>query len=396
MISVEEAVRRIVSSAVPPGGEIVRLNDAHRRVLARDVVARRDQPPASLSAMDGYAVRVADANRASVTLRVVGTSPAGHPFSGTVGEGEAVRIFTGGVMPQGADAILLQEDAEADGERVTLRAPATPRHIRKAGLDFRDGDILIGAGCRLGARDLALIAAGDVAEVEVRRRPVIAYAATGDELARPGDAHGDGGIVASTGYGLAALIGSWGGIPHDLGIIPDTVEALQRIPEAAYDADVVVTMGGASVGDHDLVRTALAPKGFVLDFWKIAMRPGKPLIFGHLNAKPFLGLPGNPVSGYVCALLFLQPLIRALLGLDFEQPQESARLSGRLAASDSRQDYIRARLQRRCNEQWVEPLALQDSSLQRTLASADALIVRAPLSNEATEGEPVTIMRLID
>ena len=396
MISVEEAVARITSSVVPRESEIVPLEAAHRRVLARDVSARRDQPPAPVSAMDGYAVRLADADRKAATLRVIGMSPAGHPFAGAVGEGEAVRIFTGGVVPQGADAILLQEDADVDGDRVTLRAPATPRHIRKAGLDFRSGDALVAAGHKLGARDLALIAAGDVARVAVRRKPVIACAATGDELARPGETHHAGGIVASTGYGLAALIDFWGGIPRDLGIIPDTIEALQRIPDQTSDADVIVTMGGASVGDHDLVQRALQPKGFALDFWKIAMRPGKPLIFGRLNDKPFLGLPGNPVSSYVCAVLFLQPLIAALLGLAFEQPQESVRLAGALLANDSRQDYIRARLIRRDNEIWAEPFRLQDSSMQSALAGADALIVRPPHSQAITEGDPVTIIRLTD
>lgn len=394
MISVEDAVARITSSVTVLESETVPLEAAQRRVLARDVTAQRDQPPAAVSAMDGYAVRLADADRTS--LRVIGTSPAGHPFAGTVGQGEAVRIFTGGVVPEGADAILLQEDADSDGDRVTLRAPATPRHIRKAGLDFRRGDVLVAAGRCLGARDLALIAAGDIAHVDVCRKPVIAFAATGDELARPGETHGDGGIVASTGYGLAALIESWGGKPRDLGIVPDTVEALQRIPEQTSQVDVIITMGGASVGDHDLVQRALVPKGFALDFWKIAMRPGKPLIFGRLNDKPFLGLPGNPVSSYVCAVLFLQPLIAALLGLAFEQPQESVRLAGALPANDSRQDYIRARLIRRDNEIWAEPFRLQDSSMQSALAGADALIVRAPHTQAISEGDPVTIIRLSD
>ena len=396
MISVEEAIARIISAAGPVESEIVALADAHRRVLARDVIARRDQPPAPVSAMDGYAVRLADADRAPATLRVIGTAPAGHPFAGTVGEGEAVRIFTGAVLPEGADAILLQEDADADGDRVMLRAPATSRHIRRAGLDFRARDVLVAAGRRLTARDLALVAAGDVASVEVRRKPVIAFAATGDELARPGEPQRAGGIVASTGYGLAALIEAWGGSPHDLGILPDTLEALQRIPGVTARADVVVTMGGASVGDHDLVRQALMPKGFALDFWKIAMRPGKPLIFGRLNDKPFLGLPGNPVSGYVCALLFLQPLVAALLGKPFEQPIESARLARALPANEARQDYLRARLLRRNNELWAEPFALQDSSVQSALARADALIVRPPHAPASAEGDRVSVISLAE
>src|ERR1700722_15079188 len=243
MISVEEAIARIVSSAAPIESEVIPLELAHGRVLACNVIARPDQTPAPMSAMDGYAVRLADADRP--TLRVIGTSPAGHPFTGKVGEGEAVRIFTGGVVPEGADAILLQEDADADHERVILRAPATSRHIRKSGLDFRESDVLVVAGKKLNARDLALIAAGDNTRIEVRRKPLLAFGATGDELARPGEAHGAGGIVASAGYALAALIESWGGKSRDLGIIADTIEALQRIPEQSADADVIVTMGGA-------------------------------------------------------------------------------------------------------------------------------------------------------
>jgi molybdopterin molybdotransferase len=394
VISVEEAVRRVSSAAAPLEQEHVPLGRAFRRMLAADAIARRAQPPAPVSAMDGYAVRLADAAHAPVTLRMVGAAPAGHPFGGRVGQGEAVRIFTGGVVPEGADAIVIQEDADAEDDRVTLRAPASPRHIRQAALDFRTGEVLLRSGRKLGARDMALLAAGDIASVAVRRMPVIAFAATGDELARPGELHRAGGIVASTGYALAALIESWGGTALDLGILPDSVEALQRIPEAASRANAVVTMGGASVGDHDLVQRSLAPKGFALDFWKIAMRPGKPLIFGALNGKPFLGLPGNPVSSYVCALLFLQPLIAALLGSPFEQKLEFVRLARPLRENDTRQDYLRARLFQRDGELWAEPFALQDSSMQTALAAADALIVRPPHAAGAQEGEPVSIIRL--
>lgn len=395
MISVEEAVARICAGVVPLESESVSLERAYGRTIAHDVIARRDQPPAPVSAMDGYAVRLADSEHMPAQLRMIGTAPAGHPFAGTVGAGEAVRIFTGGVVPAGADAIAIQENAEAVRDHITLRAPATSKHIRAVGLDFRNGDLLVAAGRRLGARDLALIAAGgDVATTEVRRKPVVAFASTGDELAPPGADHRAGGIVASSGYALAALIEKCGGAPLDLGIIPDTIEALQLIPERAANADAIVTMGGASVGDHDLVQHALAPKGFTLDFWKIAMRPGKPLIFGRLLGKPFLGLPGNPVSGYVCALLFLRPLIAALLGTSCEQLLETARLSGELRENDSRQDYLRARLIRQGSELWCEPFALQDSSMQRALALADALIVRPPHAPAAAEGDRVSVIRL--
>ena len=396
MISVEEAVARIGAAVAPLGHETVPLEEAHGRVLAQNVTARLDQPPSPVSAMDGYAVRLADAGHAGAMLRVVGEAPAGRPYMRALGAGEAVRIFTGGVVPDGADAIVIQEDVKADGERVVLCAPAAAKHIRAAGLDFRKGDVLVEAGRRLTARDLALIAAGDIARVDVRRKPVIAFAATGDELSRPGEPHPPGGIVASSGFALRVLIEAWGGEPHDLGILPDTVEALQRIPSDAADADAVVTMGGASVGDHDLVQRALAPKGFVLDFWKIAMRPGKPLIFGTLNGKPFLGLPGNPVSSYVCAILFLRPLIAGLLGVEFDQPRASARTAGVLRENDSRQDYIRARLFDRDGESWVEPFPIQDSSMQRALARADALIVRPPHAPAVEQGAIVEIIPLDD
>jgi molybdopterin molybdotransferase len=394
VISVEEAVRRISTAVVPLAGEPVRLESAHGRILMSDVLAVRDQPPDAVSAMDGFAVRLADVLKLPVTLRIIGAAPAGHPFGGVVGAGEAVRIFTGGVLPEGADAIVIQEDTDTNGDRVTLLRSASARHIRAARLDFKRGDTLAVASRRLTARDLALLAAGGIPNVDVRRRPVIAFASTGDELAPPEAAQRSGGIVASSGYALAALIRSWGGEPLDLGILPDTIEALQRIPESSVRADVVVTMGGASVGDHDLVQQALAPKGFALDFWKIAMRPGKPLIFGKLSKKPFLGLPGNPVSSYVCAVLFLQPLIAGLLGISFSQRLETVRLANPLHANDSRQDYLRARLFWRDGTRMAEPFAIQDSSMQSALAAADALIVRHPFSPAAHAGESVEVLLL--
>ncbi len=396
MIPVEEAVRRIESSVAPLEAERVPLTDAFGRVLAHDAIARVDQPPAPVSAMDGYAVRSSDTQSVPVTLRVIGAAPAGHPFSGIVGAGEAVRIFTGGVVPAGADAIVIQENAQAAHEGVVIRAAGTSRHIRAAGLDFRSGTVLATGGKRLNARDLALLAAGDLASVDVRRKPRVAFAATGDELSWPGEARGAGGIVASSGYALGALIARWGGEAADLGILPDTVEALQGIADAADVADIIVTMGGASVGDHDLVQRALAPMGFVLDFWKIAMRPGKPLIFGRLRERPFLGLPGNPVSSFVCALLFLRPLIARMLGTVLEDIGLSARLAVALPPNDSRQDYLRARLFRRDGELWIEPFVLQDSSMQSALAAADALVVRAPHAPEARAGEQVEALSLAE
>ncbi len=365
MISVDEAVARIAAAFAPLPSECVPLEEAFGRVLAQDAIARLDQPPASVSAMDGYAIRADDARLAPTILRVIGSAPAGHPFSGEVGAGEAVRLFTGSVVPRGADTVVVQEDTTTDGDKVTIAIAARPgRHIRAAGLDFRCGTALALAGQRLRGRDLALLAAGDLAKITVRRRPHVFFAATGDELSRPGETRKAGGIVASTGYGLAAMIANWGGVPHDLGILPDRIEAIAELPERAAGADVIVTMGGASVGDHDLVHAALAPQGFVLDFWKIAMRPGKPLIFGRLGKTPFFGLPGNPVSSFVCAILFLKPALAAMLGQTPRPDLRVARLAGKIAANDARHDFLRARLALRDGEWWAEPFPVQDSSMQ--------------------------------
>jgi molybdopterin molybdotransferase len=392
VIPVEDAIQRIVAAFAPTQAQTVAIGDAAGRVPAEDIRARMTQPPAPVSSMDGYAVRASDVPG---TLRMIGASPAGHPFAGKVGAGETVRIFTGGVVPDGADAIVIQEDTSAEGERITMKVAAkSGKHIRASGMDFREGDLLASAGKRLSARDLSLIAAGDVAQVSVRRKPRIAIAATGDELSPPGTKRGAGGIVASSGYGLSAMVAEWGGEAVELGILPDRVEAIERIAERAADADLIVTLGGASVGDHDLIQKALGPKGFALDFWKIAMRPGKPLIFGRLGTTPLLGLPGNPVSTLVCAILFLRPAIAALLGTSTQLPHTTARLAVSLGANDTRQDYIRAKLSLRDGEKWVEAFAIQDSSMLSALASADALIVRAPHAPAAVVGERVAIIPL--
>jgi molybdopterin molybdotransferase len=363
-------------------------------VLAVDMVAAVDQPPLAVSAMDGYAVRLADATKAGVTLRVIGTAPAGHPFEGSVSAGQAVRIFTGSVVPKGADAILIQENAEALGGTVVITQPASPKHIRPAGLDFKKGALLGVAGRRLTARDLSLLAAADVSAVEVHRKPRVTFAATGDELSRPGEPRKAGGIVASSGYGLAAFVESWGGEARELGILPDNAEAIGALPSLAAGADLIITLGGASVGDHDLVRSALEPKGFVLDFWKIAMRPGKPLVFGRLDGTPFIGLPGNPVSALVCAILFVRPAIDAMLGLQEDRPLAAARTVGALTANDARQDYLRARFFMLNGELWAETFPVQDSSVLSAFAAADGLVVRAPHAAAAAPGERVSVLRL--
>jgi molybdopterin molybdotransferase len=298
-------------------------------------------------------------------------------------------------VPDGADAIVIQEDAVGQGDRVTLNVAAKRgKHIRVAGLDFRTGDVLVRAGKRLNARDVSLIAAGDLADIRVRSKPRIALAATGDELTRPGEARGPGGIVASSGYALSALIEKWGGETLDLGILPDTMEAIGAIAERASGADLIVTMGGASVGDHDLIQKALGPKGFALDFWKIAMRPGKPLIFGKLGDTPLLGLPGNPVSTLVCAMLFLRPAIAALLGTTNDAATVPATLANDLPQNDGRQDYLRAAIDMRDGRRLAASFAVQDSSMLGVLARADGLIVRAPHAPAAKQGDAVSVLLL--
>ncbi len=395
MISVEEATARIVAAFRPLATERVDIGHATGRVLAEDATAKLSQPPFAVSSMDGYALRAADARQAGSELEVIGSAPAGHPFAGKVGSGQAVRIFTGGVIPDGADAIVIQEDTTAAGTKVTLNVAAVAgRHIRPAGLDFAADAVLIAEGSKLSSRDVSLLAAADLSDVLVRRKPRIAFAATGDELSLPGAPRKPGGIVASSGYGLAAMIANWGGTAVDLGIVPDTADAVANIAEMAKGADLIVTLGGASVGDHDLVQKALGPKGFALDFWKIAMRPGKPLIFGRLGTTPLLGLPGNPVSTLVCALLFLKPAITAMLGSTPEAEHPTARLATDLKENDTRQDYLRASLRTVDGERVVEAFTVQDSSMLSVLARADALIVRTPHAPHARAGERVPILLL--
>jgi molybdopterin molybdotransferase len=397
MLSVEEAAARIARHLAPLEAERVPIGTAAGRVLAEEAVASFEQPPAALSAMDGYALRARDAAAVPATLRIIGEAPAGHPFAGRVVEGTAVRIFTGGVMPDGADSVVIQEDTDSRNGSVTVKeAPRKGQHVRAKGLDFRAGEALLPPGRLLTPRDLALLAAAGFAEVSVTRKPRVAIVATGDELVRPGTRPGPGRVVASSTYALAAMVAKWGGIARDLGILPDRVEAFADLPDKAADADLIVTQGGASVGDHDLVQTALKPKGFSLDFWKIAMRPGKPLIFGRLGKTPLMGLPGNPVSAMVCAVLFLRPALAALLGTRHMPTVIEARLAGALKPNGSRQDYVRTRIVRREGVVIAEPFALQDSSMQKIFAESDGLIVRKPGAPAAAPGEAVDVLLLDD
>src|SRR5215467_12815875 len=345
---VSDALAAVLAGAEPLAEEMVALDSAYHRVLARDVAARRTQPPQAMSAMDGYAVRAADAAKVQARLKVIGEVAAGRPFDRGIGMGEAARIFTGGVIPDGADAVVIQEDTIADGEAITVtEAAVTGRHIRPAGVDFREGDRLLSAGSRLTERDLSLAASMNYPELPVRRRPKLALLATGDELVMPGITPGPGQIVYSNGYALRALARAEGADTVDLGVAADTMEAttagIRRAREVG--ADILVTTGGASVGDHDLVKQSLEAEGVAMAFWKIAMRPGKPMMHGRLGPMRVVGVPGNPVSSYVCALLFVVPLLRALSGNKTIHHSRKIALLGRdVAANDAREDYLRAKL----------------------------------------------------
>jgi molybdopterin molybdotransferase len=396
VISVEEALDRLLSLIDILPREQIALSDGLGRVLAEDVAARRTQPPFAVSAMDGYAVRADDLGRVPVELRIIAEVPAGAGFGGHVGPGEAARIFTGAAMPAGTDTVVIQEDAERRGDRVrVLEGAKRGRYVRREGLDFSEGEVLLRGGRKLTARDIGLLAAMNRPWLFVRRRPRIGILSTGDEIVMPGDPIGTHQIVSSNSLALAAIVTACGGIPVSLGNAPDDPGALRRIAAATRGIDLLVTTGGASVGEHDLVREALAADGFALDFWQIAMRPGKPLMAGRYRDIPMLGLPGNPVSSFVCALLFLAPaMARMSGGAATEAAASPVRLGAPVAANDRRQDYLRARLTRAADGvDEVYPFEVQDSSMMRLLASADCLVVRPPHAPAAVPGESVPVIR---
>ena len=401
LMPVEEALRRILAVARSTEDvDSVPLRLAAGRTLAADLSARRTQLPSPVSAMDGYAVRAADLARVPADLVMIGESAAGRGFAGSVGPGETVRIFTGAPVPPGADAILIQEDASVVGSRVTAREPTVAgRHVRVAGQDFHAGETLLHAGRRMSPSDVALAAAMNHPVLPVRRKPRVAVLATGDELVEPGVEPGPDQIVASNSFAVAALVEAAGGTVLDLGIAPDDLAALEARFVQARDlgADLLITLGGASVGDHDLVQRALLNQGLTLDFWRIAMRPGKPLMHGSLGAMQVLGLPGNPVSAIVCGLLFVRPLVRALCGdpRAGDDPSEPAVLGEPIAANDGRQDYLRGRLIRSCEAfPEVIPGSRQDSSLLKALSDAECLIIRPPRAPAAAIGDACRVIRL--
>ncbi len=383
----------------PTAPETLLLSQCAWRVLATDVQALRTQPPFANSAMDGYAVR-GDDMAEGATLAVIGESAAGRAFEGSVAQGQAVRIFTGAPMPEGADTILIQEDTDGVGSP-TIRVrvpPAKGKFLRAAGLDFHEGDVLLPSGRVLDSAALGLAAAMGHPTLPVRRKPRVAILATGDELVPPGQPVGRDQIVASNSFALAALVEKAGGAPVDLGIARDDHDDLAaKIARAqALDTDVLITLGGASVGAHDLVQEALTRAGMTLGFWKIAMRPGKPMMTGRLGRMVAVGLPGNPVSSIVCGHLFVLPLIEALLGVaDADRDRSIPAILGRdMPANDEREDYLRSELALTPKGWVATPFGRQDSSMLGTLSRAQALTIRPAFAEPAKQGDPCRILLL--
>ena len=383
MIPVSEALSRLFELVRPMPVETVPLAEAVGRVLAEDAVAKRTQPPFAASAMDGYAVRAEEA-AIGQSLDVIGESAAGHRFRGLLGPGQAVRIFTGAPVPEGADAILIQEDSDRAGPKIIVRQRPDPgAYVRPAGGDFTAGDRLA-APRRLTSRDIALLAAMNIPEVPVRRRPEVALIPTGDELVDPGGTPGPDQIITSNNHGLAARLDEAGALPRLCPIARDNPDSLTRALEAAAGCNIIVTLGGASVGDHDLVAEVFASQGLELDFYKIAMRPGKPLMAGRLGDAAMIGLPGNPVSALVCGEVFLLPAIDVALGLPAAARQtRRAPLSHDLDANGPREHYMRAFLE---PDGRLNVFENQDSSLLATLARATCLAVRRPFAEPLPAG----------
>lgn len=399
LLPIANALARVLDHAVPLPPERVFLDEAHRRTLAEDMHALRTQPPDNVSAMDGYAARAADIASVPAELTVTGEIAAGKPTEAYVGPGEAIRIFTGGIVPAGADTIVVQESVERHGARIRVNTVSDiGKHIRRAGLDFRAGDVLLRKGRMLSGRDLSLAAAANHPALPVIRRPRIALFATGDELVAPGSEPGPGQIVYSNGYAIAALARSEGALVENLGVVADrledTIAAVRRARDSG--AEILVTTGGASVGDYDLVQKAFAAEGMSLSFWKIALRPGRPLMHGRLGGMHVLGLPGNPVSAFVCSFLFLVPLLRRLSGRIDEIPDfESAVLGCDLRANDERADYLRATLTIDSEGALVAtPFPEQDSSMLQALSRADCLVLREPMTPAAKAGDRCRVLKI--
>ena len=399
LLPVSEALQRILENAAPLASEEVDLHHALGRTLAGPVAARFDNPPFDASAMDGYAVRTEDIAVTPASVELIGESGAGRPFRGKIGKGQTARIFTGAAVPEGADAVVIQEDVVAAGTSIAIREPvARGANVRPRGQDFAKDQTLLPGGRKLTARDVLLAAASGHAKLPVIRKPLVAVLSTGDELVEPGMALAHGQISASNSYGIAAMIEAAGGEARILPIARDSLDSLAQSLSGGEDADILLTIGGASVGDHDLVRPALEKAGATLDFYKIAMRPGKPLFFGSRGVSGFrqhcLGLPGNPVSAMICARVFLVPLIGRLLGREAPLETLDAVLTEPITANGPREHYMRARLDTRRSPPRVTPFNNQDSGLITALQSADCLIVVAADAAQQPAGAAVRVLKL--
>lgn len=401
LLAVKDALARILKGVKPLVSEDISLAAATGRILAKDLAATRTQPPFDASAMDGYAVRAKDITKVPCRLDIIGEAPAGHRFSGEVKKGEAVRIFTGAPLPKGADTIVIQEDVLADnGSILVQQSVSVGTYVRPAGLDFKKDDVLISKGTVLDAGTVSLAAAMNHAKVPVVRKPRVAIIATGDELVMPGTQPAEDQIVASNSFGVAAIVTNAGGDFSDLGIANDTIESLQEkfSQSGCAEADIVITLGGASVGDHDLVREALKGHKVKLDFWKLAMRPGKPVMFGisKINGKlvRHIGLPGNPVSSLVCAKIFVEPLVKKLLGLAPENERHAAIMDCDLPKNDQREEYMRAIMRKKDGVIFVTPFKKQDSSIITLYAQANCLLVRPAHAKASSAGTPCEIIKI--
>lgn len=374
LMTVAAAKARILNGVEPLPAETVSIYEAGGRVLAEGLKAKLTQPPFAASAMDGYAVRAADVAAVPVRLRVIGASAAGHGFAGSLGPQEALRIFTGAPLPEGANAIVIQENTktEAPDTITILQGAPEGKHVRPRGYDFTEGEVLLPAGTKLNSRQLMLAAAMNHAAVPVRRKPVVAVLANGDELVPPGGTPAASQIVSSIPAGMKAAIESWGGEPLLLDLARDERESIAACARAASRADMLVTIGGASVGEHDLVRSTLEGLGAGFEVLKAAMRPGKPVMFGFLSAQRVLSLPGNPASAIICARVFLKPLIDAFLGLETGEELPQMPLACAAGPNGEREHYMRATIA----DGAVAPIADQDSSLMNAFAKSDCLIVR--------------------
>ncbi len=394
MITVEEALAKVLDLFTPLDVEIVPISEAGGRILAKDVAATHNQPPFASSAMDGYAV-MSDDIKTGATLTVIGESAAGSRFDGDIKSGEAVRIFTGAPVPPSADKILIQEDCTRDGGTITVSDNIdTATYIRPAGGDFAIGDILA-APLHLGPNEISLLAAMNIHDIPVRRKPIIALVATGDELVYPGQELGPDNIVSSNNFGLKAMVEAAGAEARLLPIARDNEPALRTVLDLCEGADVIVTLGGASVGDHDLIGQMAQGPDMETSFYKVAMRPGKPLMAGQYNGTPLIGLPGNPVSSIVCGHVFLRPAINTMLGLETKAlPREIATLSQDIGANGPRAHYMRACLEVVNGVLTCRPFERQDSSLLSVLAKANCLMVRSPNEEPKKIGDSVEFIRL--